>query len=77
MPLPLVESEWKRSIERKRMLDAARKRMRRMDPNYRQRERIRNAEARRKQRANPEFREAERARAQILRKQSYVVGYCC
>ncbi|VDN27933.1 unnamed protein product [Gongylonema pulchrum] len=59
----LTAAEWRRSLERRRMLDAERKRRLREDSAYRVMERARNREARRRQRENPIFREAERVRA--------------
>ncbi|EJW86817.1 hypothetical protein WUBG_02273 [Wuchereria bancrofti] len=60
---PLTDVEWRCSLQRRRMLDAERKRRLREDNAYRVLERARNREARRRQRENPKFREAERARA--------------
>uniref|UniRef100_A0A915PLI7 C2H2-type domain-containing protein n=1 Tax=Setaria digitata TaxID=48799 RepID=A0A915PLI7_9BILA len=60
---PLTDVEWRRSLQRRRMLDAERKRRLRENNAYRVLERARNREARRRQRENPKFREAERARA--------------
>ncbi|EFO23455.1 hypothetical protein LOAG_05028 [Loa loa] len=59
---PLTDIEWRRSLQRRRMLDAERKRRLREDNAYRILERARNREARRRQRENSKFRE-ERARA--------------
>lgn len=68
---PLTDVEWRRSLQRRRMLDAERKRRLRENNAYRVLERARNREARRRQRENPKFREAERARAH-----AYYVHHC-
>uniref|UniRef100_A0A0R3RPP8 C2H2-type domain-containing protein n=1 Tax=Elaeophora elaphi TaxID=1147741 RepID=A0A0R3RPP8_9BILA len=72
---PLTDVEWRRSLQRRRMLDAERKRRLREDNAYRVLERARNREARRKQRENPKFREAERARAHAYYVRPFIITF--